>query len=486
MAGGASGGSHQVGDLDSVATGSRRRPELEVPIVAEQRRRVLEVAARGRAVLASRSINRSTAFTHEERAALGLTGLLPGAVSTIEDQLQRVHAQYEAQPTHLAKNVYLQLLRDRNEVLFFRLLADHLEEMLPIVYTPTVGEAIRALQPRVPPCRAASTCPSTHPEDIEVVAARTRPRADEVDLIVATDAEGILGHRRLGRRRDRDRHRQARRLHRRRAASTRSGHPGGAGRRHRQPGPARRPAVRRQPSRPGPRPALRRLHRRVRADASRGCSPTRCCTGRTSAPSNAGGILDAGTRDRSAPSTTTCRAPAPSSSPRRPAAVARGRRPAARPAGRHLRRRYRRHRDRRRAAATPCRPDGLSDEEATGRFYALGRRGLLTQDLADRMRDFQVPYARTADEVEGWAGDRRAASASSQSWRTVNPTMLIGTSPTPGPSPRTSCARWRSTSTGRSSCRCPTRRRCPRRSRRTCSRWTDGRAWSPPAARSSR
>jgi malate dehydrogenase (oxaloacetate-decarboxylating) len=100
------------------------------------------VVARGHAVLTSPMLNRGTAFTAAEREALELTGLLPEAVSTIEGQLARVYGQYRRQPDDLAKNLYLANLRDRNEVLFYRLLADHIAEMLPIVYTPTIGTAI--------------------------------------------------------------------------------------------------------------------------------------------------------------------------------------------------------------------------------------------------------------------------------------------------------------------------------------------------------
>ena len=97
------------------------------------------VEARGRAVLASPLLNRGTAFVAAEREALGLTGLLPEAVSTIEGQLARVYGQYRRQPDDLAKNLYLASLRDRNEVLFYRLLAEHIAEMLPIVGVYTIG-----------------------------------------------------------------------------------------------------------------------------------------------------------------------------------------------------------------------------------------------------------------------------------------------------------------------------------------------------------
>ena len=109
------------------------RPEEGYPV---------RIRARGNQVLTTPMLNRGTAFTPEEREALGLTGLLPGGVSTLDGQLRRVYAQYLRQPDDLAKNVYLSHLRDRNEVLYYRLLTERIQEMLPIVYTPTIGKAI--------------------------------------------------------------------------------------------------------------------------------------------------------------------------------------------------------------------------------------------------------------------------------------------------------------------------------------------------------
>ena len=94
------------------------------------------------AVLDDPFLNRGVAFTAAERETLGLTGRLPSAVLTLDEQAQRAYRQLQAQPTDLAKNVYLEQLHDRNEVLYYKVLADHLTEMLPIVYDPTVGEAI--------------------------------------------------------------------------------------------------------------------------------------------------------------------------------------------------------------------------------------------------------------------------------------------------------------------------------------------------------
>ncbi|MEU1164637.1 NAD-dependent malic enzyme [Streptomyces sp. NPDC005921] len=152
----------------------------------------LETTARGRAVLSQPRLNRGTAFTPEERRSLGLVGLVPPAVLTLEQQADRAYRQYAAHPTDLAKNVNLTALHDRNQVLFYRLLGDHLDEMLPIVYTPTVGKAIQrySYEYRRP---AGVYLSVDSPEEIEgaLMAAGLGP--DEVDLIVATDGEAILG-----------------------------------------------------------------------------------------------------------------------------------------------------------------------------------------------------------------------------------------------------------------------------------------------------
>jgi malate dehydrogenase (oxaloacetate-decarboxylating) len=143
-------------------------------------------------VLASAMLNRGAAFTEPERRALGLTGLLPSGVTTLASQLERVYAQYGRQPDDLARNVFLGNLRDRNEVLFYRLLSDHLEEMLPIVYTPTVGQAIERFSQEFRRTRGVYLSVD-EPEDVEQALRNYGPGPDDVDLIVATDAEGILG-----------------------------------------------------------------------------------------------------------------------------------------------------------------------------------------------------------------------------------------------------------------------------------------------------
>jgi malate dehydrogenase (oxaloacetate-decarboxylating) len=153
---------------------------------------VARLRLRGNSVLSSPLINRGTAFTLRERHSLGLTGLLPSGVSTMEGQLRRTYAQYSRQPDELNKNVYLANLRDRNEVLFYRLLTEHIQEMLPIVYTPTIGQAIERFSHEFRRTRGVYLSVDTI-EGVEVSFRNYGLGPDDVDLIVATDSEGILG-----------------------------------------------------------------------------------------------------------------------------------------------------------------------------------------------------------------------------------------------------------------------------------------------------
>ena len=96
---------------------------------------------RGLALLRDPALNRGTAFTEEERDALGLRGLLPPVVLTQEQQATRILENLRALPNDLEKFVALNALHDRNEALFFRVVCDNIDEMQPLIYTPTVGLA---------------------------------------------------------------------------------------------------------------------------------------------------------------------------------------------------------------------------------------------------------------------------------------------------------------------------------------------------------
>jgi malate dehydrogenase (oxaloacetate-decarboxylating) len=137
-------------------------------------------------------LNRGVAFTREEREALGLTGRLPSAVLSLEEQGRRAYEQLRLQPTDLAKNVYLEELHDRNEVLYYKVLADHLTELLPIAYDPVVGEAIQRYSHDYRRPRGVFLSIDA-PDDIEKAFATLKLGPGDVDLIVCSDAEEILG-----------------------------------------------------------------------------------------------------------------------------------------------------------------------------------------------------------------------------------------------------------------------------------------------------
>ena len=136
--------------------------------------------------------NRGTAFTLEERAKLGLTGRLPAAVETLDEQAARSYAQLEGYETDLEKYVFLDSLHDRNEVLYFKVVGDHLAELLPIVYDPTVGEAIKQWSKDYRHSRAVYLS-IDRPDDVRASFETLGLGPDDVDLIVVSDAQEILG-----------------------------------------------------------------------------------------------------------------------------------------------------------------------------------------------------------------------------------------------------------------------------------------------------
>ena len=136
--------------------------------------------------------NRGTAFTLEERRRLGLVGRFPAAVETLDQQAARSYAQLRSFATDLDKYVFLDQLHNRNEVLYYRLLTDHLAELLPIVYDPTVGEAIRKWSRDYRRSRAVYLS-IDRIEDVRPSFEGLGLGPDDVDLLVVSDAEEILG-----------------------------------------------------------------------------------------------------------------------------------------------------------------------------------------------------------------------------------------------------------------------------------------------------
>ncbi len=168
------------------------RPHAPVAKFGQDRNGHYDTKARGMDVLNSPLLNKGTAFTAEERIALGLTGLLPPDISLLETQVKRAYIQYDRLPDALGKNIYLTALHDRNEVLFYRLFSEHLREMIPIVNDLTVGMAVEQYHHE---CRRPRGLYLSidHADAIGDAFANLGFGSGDIDLILATDAEQILG-----------------------------------------------------------------------------------------------------------------------------------------------------------------------------------------------------------------------------------------------------------------------------------------------------
>jgi malate dehydrogenase (oxaloacetate-decarboxylating) len=150
----------------------------------------MRVHLEGPALLRMPLLNKGTSFSDEERVALGLDGLLPPHQQTLEQQMGRTYAAFQREPTPLAKYSNLRALQERNEILFYALLERHLAEMLPIIYTPTVGDAVKKASTLYQAARGLSLSPINIGR-AEKAAANCI--LDDVRIIVATDSSAILG-----------------------------------------------------------------------------------------------------------------------------------------------------------------------------------------------------------------------------------------------------------------------------------------------------
>ena len=149
-----------------------------------------EVHLRGQQLLSDAMLNKASAFTEEERLSLELSGLLRTGVSSLEHQVQRSLENYRRKPDDMEKFIFLQGLLNRNEVLFYRLLIENLNEMVPIVYTPTVGQACLELSHITRRYRGIYLSPENIANIDQIFQSVSLP---SVNLIVVTDGERILG-----------------------------------------------------------------------------------------------------------------------------------------------------------------------------------------------------------------------------------------------------------------------------------------------------
>lgn len=150
----------------------------------------IETSLTGKPLLTTPQLNKGTAFTNDERKQFGLLGKLPNRVETLDEQVKRAYLQYSGYTTRLQQNIYLNNLHDKNQILFYKLVSHHLGEMLPTIYTPIVGTAVKRFSHEYRQPRGLYIAHSDKNQIEEIIQNRSNP---EIDVIVVTDGEGVLG-----------------------------------------------------------------------------------------------------------------------------------------------------------------------------------------------------------------------------------------------------------------------------------------------------
>lgn len=150
----------------------------------------VETTLSGKSLLTSPQLNKGTAFSMEEREEFSLLGKLPIRVENLEEQVQRAYKQFSAYETNLQRNIYLNNLHDKNQVLFYSLVGGHLSEMIPMIYTPIVGTAVKQFSHEFRQPRGLYISYPDIDKIDEILSNRTNP---DIEVIVVTDGEGVLG-----------------------------------------------------------------------------------------------------------------------------------------------------------------------------------------------------------------------------------------------------------------------------------------------------
>ncbi|MDL4864377.1 oxaloacetate-decarboxylating malate dehydrogenase, partial [Halomonas elongata] len=158
--------------------------------MTREAKRPLYIPYAGPPLLEMPLLNKGSAFTREERLEFNLIGLLPQNVETIEEQVERAYRQYRQCQNDLDRHIYLRAIQDDNETLYFRLVSEHLEEMLPIIYTPTVGQACEEFSNIYRNHRGLFISYPDRDRMDDILRSATK---DRVKVIVVTDGERILG-----------------------------------------------------------------------------------------------------------------------------------------------------------------------------------------------------------------------------------------------------------------------------------------------------
>lgn len=164
--------------------------DFQIKIDPQTDEKYLETSLAGKVLMTIPQLNKGTAFTLQERLAFDLIGKLPCRIETMAEQVQRAYAQCLSYESALEKNIYLNNLHDKNQMLFYALLIQHLEEFISVIYTPTIGEAVSAFSLKF---RQARGMYMSYPErDYTNLILENRSNP-EIDIVVITDGEAVLG-----------------------------------------------------------------------------------------------------------------------------------------------------------------------------------------------------------------------------------------------------------------------------------------------------
>jgi len=153
---------------------------------------VVDVKSRGFNVLQEPMLNKGTAFSAQEREDLNLAGIIPPVLSNMETQLTRAYTKFKNRPDDMSKNLYLTSLHDTNSVLFYRLVATYIEEVLPYIYAPVIAMSVKQYSGEYRRPRGVFLN-IDRPDQIETALDNTGLTAEDCDVIVVTDSEQILG-----------------------------------------------------------------------------------------------------------------------------------------------------------------------------------------------------------------------------------------------------------------------------------------------------
>jgi len=159
-------------------------------IMSNSNKRPLYIPYAGPSLLESPLLNKGSAFSKEERASFNLTGLLPPSYESIDEQVDRCYRQYSSFRTNINKHIYLRAIQDKNETLYYKLVQAHLEEMMPIIYTPTVGDACEQFSDIYRSNRGLFISYDEREQLDDILRNATK---NKVKVIVVTDGERILG-----------------------------------------------------------------------------------------------------------------------------------------------------------------------------------------------------------------------------------------------------------------------------------------------------